>query len=978
MSCAALLAFAAMALATSPAPATAAQIQYDSDRQKIESFVKAVEAAHPFCMPSAYPLLVNNYAYRLVESVFAECAMDPGNLPGVVKNVSLVIGASVPSPVQPAFAATLADEFSTDAVKCTLKAFVEASGSLSNATKARYKSRIDAAAMVKDWYGFAGDIPEIADPDKLKSAQATVNSVTTIYDRASEARSVSGAFTQALRAGVQGASDYVFGERENTIERFEWALKTCRFTEVETLIKKIETLTEQECASYGEEYRVVESELHSHVYRNRVNLENTPRLADSPADHTYDQIKSKLDARERQLRRFIETVKEFPQFQKDLQKKQDMFEKQEKTYLKRYETAGNALDKAGGCYAVLSVTDVAASFDGLCGTTDYLETAQSRIPSPQALAAQFNHLARQRSQEWWSELDRIRGDYRACRISQGESKLQELNAQIRANPSVLLEGDTCREIHQGQISEEISKLTIPQYCLEREVPQVARLSASRASDLLYEHGFVPGGLNKGPVASENDTPQTVSHTDPPIGSMQKPNTVVNLFLYTEAATQDAVMPDVIGKSETDAGNLVRAADLVPAIDRSKPADELEKKPGHVHSASHKGGDVLPAGAAVTLHVWGPRPTVEIPRLRGKSVADAQGILNGLKLYPTGPGLGDPATDDFEPGQVSTTDPEIGSSPEIFTQVQILIFGPRPQQSDEEQRPIPEVSGKTPSVAAGILVGEDDFFAPGAVTLGNPAPEGTEPGTIYLTTPAEKSLAPRGTVVSMKIYGPRKAHTETRDDESENGNTDGGDDIANNVTLLDPTSPPCCGPACLGVPGADGNVPRKPDPRCADRTRSGNTQADGGSDDDLKSWFGVWSLKGQIAKGMKLNTIMEVLRSGNDVYVVISDREGKHSLRSPAAIDGNVLTNFPPDFRDRSQKRKPSAFDFGISAVTSNLTGALAEFVKSLKFTITRNGNVCSTDFSVTNHKTRKKIEFSADLTCERLGPGSGSVSGSDN
>ena len=105
----------------------------------------------------------------------------------------------------------------------------------------------------------------------------------------------------------------------------------------------------------------------------------------------------------------------------------------------------------------------------------------------------------------------------------------------------------------------------------------------------------------------------------------------NVILPWYVSSPIEKIPDVVGKSETDAVNLLNSKDLEPVI-ADTTYDEKFPEGSIIFQRPH-GGETVKEGRRVYLFVSGGEPVVYVPQLTGKSVRDAKFSLErlGLKL-----------------------------------------------------------------------------------------------------------------------------------------------------------------------------------------------------------------------------------------------------------------------------------------------------------------------------------------------------------
>lgn len=159
---------------------------------------------------------------------------------------------------------------------------------------------------------------------------------------------------------------------------------------------------------------------------------------------------------------------------------------------------------------------------------------------------------------------------------------------------------------------------------------------------------------------------------------------------------------------------------------------------------------LPEPFAVLLQAERPRALTKVPQVIGLPLSAAEDRVRKANLDPQ-PGNRIPADERaMTPDEVYAADPNEGTELTEGARVTLLAFGERPK------RPIPNVSGKPLDAARGILTASK--FDPGAVSLGDPAPDNIEPGTVMATTPPADTAYPIFSSVGIIVYGPKASPT----------------------------------------------------------------------------------------------------------------------------------------------------------------------------------------------------------------------------
>jgi beta-lactam-binding protein with PASTA domain/tRNA A-37 threonylcarbamoyl transferase component Bud32 len=192
----------------------------------------------------------------------------------------------------------------------------------------------------------------------------------------------------------------------------------------------------------------------------------------------------------------------------------------------------------------------------------------------------------------------------------------------------------------------------------RPVPELAGKDVPTATAELEEAGLRPG-----PVTEEfSDAPVgQVLRTDPPAGEPLPPESTVALVV--SKGLEMLAVPDVVGKSQRDAGAILQDAGFRSAV-REVFSETVAK--GTVVAQEPSSGRA-PRGATVALQVSKGPELVTVPDVGGKSREEAEAILTGLGLkvdINARPGPG---------GVVRFQDPGSGAQVRKGTTVTLFVF-----------------------------------------------------------------------------------------------------------------------------------------------------------------------------------------------------------------------------------------------------------------------------------------------------------------
>jgi beta-lactam-binding protein with PASTA domain/predicted Ser/Thr protein kinase len=145
---------------------------------------------------------------------------------------------------------------------------------------------------------------------------------------------------------------------------------------------------------------------------------------------------------------------------------------------------------------------------------------------------------------------------------------------------------------------------------------------------------------------------------------------------------NVTVPDVVGKSRTQAEQDLTEAGLeIGTITRVPAADDTQQ-PGTVVEQDPAANTEVERETAVDLTIVAAPDQVAIPSLEGSSLEEAQATLTGLGLEPAGPQ--EEPSDTIDAGLVTRTDPASGTDVDPGSQVTIFV------SAGPDQVPVPEV------------------------------------------------------------------------------------------------------------------------------------------------------------------------------------------------------------------------------------------------------------------------------------------------
>lgn len=884
-------------------------------------FERKVRTINPNCMPQEYVLIERNYAFRVIEEAIDECVT--GNLTEAqARKYAYLITRSVADPTTATFTI---GELSSDGMKCVAKTFVDASDQLNDMQRKSIKSGIDSAFVLKDWAGLFLGIPDMAGADKAKATEASISTLLSLRDRMPEAQSFADSVMQAAEQGRSYMGDLFLGEREIAMNAVDYNARQCRYSDAREYLVKARTAADKECVYAGHSYRQHELNLRRYIQNNY------SRITSPYVEQGYVKGNS-ARARYNDLIRYVEESKEsllgYGQIYRDL----DLAEKE------LYERGRQFFDRQYQYRYQAQRVRASLESGNVCSEFDKLQTILDGIPQEcrpvyfdqkgigddmvrsSVLAAELYQVEQRRNAQWWAEVDEITTLFRQCKEDEGYTRISALQSQINANPIHYAMGGRCRPMDSQDLRDRLNAFAQREHCAKTAVPRIEGKKLSVALTMLSEASLLANGS---PVMVDPQPDQAggiVIEADPAPGDSVTVWTGVGLTVTKEPPDEEMVsVPEVIGKTETEAGNLLAGAGLVAAVDDSKPADKLSFVPGLVYSANPGAGAMVASQSVVTLNVYGARPMIEIPGIAAPDITTANSKISAAGFVPGPPALGKPAPaigalapEGAVPGAVYGTVPPAGNMAEMFSPVQPLIYGPRADGA--ETRPIPQVLGKPAEKAIGMLT-EDGFFTIGSVSPGDPVGEGEKPGTVQTVIPAQGSPQAKGTAVTLRIAMPR-----TQEEPA----------VAAEIT-----------------PPPEENV----------------TESDDGN------WVGRWHLEaapGETIKGLDKPSMLDIAQiDGKLSLKLYIQKDGAWDNKISLLVvadSNNVLRTHPDMIREFKSSLKPSQNPNG---VMDEVGGKIAETILILLETleISRVGTVCT--MTVTEKDKGPKISL---FSCIKTGP----------
>ena len=204
-----------------------------------------------------------------------------------------------------------------------------------------------------------------------------------------------------------------------------------------------------------------------------------------------------------------------------------------------------------------------------------------------------------------------------------------------------------------------------------------------------------------------------------------------------------VVPNVVGKTQADAEDALRAAGLTP-VARNREVDPDEADPGTVVAQDPKRGTDLERGKEVTIFVAVEPTTVDVPDVSGLTVSAAQSALSDVGLI-----LGSQrqeASSDFDVGQVTRSDPPAGQAVEPGTAVDIFV------STGPAQVAVPDVSTQCYSIGKARQVLRDAGLEMSVGDAVPSIPDCPNPNRIIGQDPAAGVTVDSGSIVTVNPGG----------------------------------------------------------------------------------------------------------------------------------------------------------------------------------------------------------------------------------
>lgn len=869
------------------------------------------------CIPSLDAKAPSSYLSEFYDEMSKSCDSETLSEEDRLEYLVVTMGVLVPNPATPYLAVYGGGKFTGHMKDCLTDALINASG-FDAGYKQTLRKAIADVGTLKGWKEALQGLPELADSDQIDSMLEIAEEVRelhkkkgansedpngpTIYETLTRAYSNADHAQKLLRNGPVLSWLY----------DMDHAMDACRYDDAERLLEKARVYTRQICERNGAVLRVREREYLAHIGRMRARIE---RSLDGPARRDAALLFSKIEASKRSIDYHLSNLEKIDGRSKELDRKRKPFKQHQQDYLKRQNEILTSLRQGGSCETISRLDDILANYPATCRSVFFRKDA-SALLEPDALYDRLVQNGRSKIRKWWNEADKVERAYRSCDIDEAESIKSALQSQMRTQPVYQYDGAQCSRLELMDLKSHLAGQTFPNHCHKVRVPRVVGQPVSKASDLIYEANLVPGEVITLPNEDGRWREGMVIKTKPAEGSDVRPQSIISIFKAGKKPSEQPPetmvnMPDVIGKQLKIAQDLVRAAGLVVSANPGLPANEEEQIEGQVYASSHAANRPVAAGSAITLTHYKAATYGTIPSVAGKTVDAARSLLLAAGFKVTGPGLGKPAPEGEAAGDVYDSRPGANSREPLGSPVEILLYGP-----SENERAIPDVSGKAIDVAAGMIIGDDGFFVLGNIIEVSPMPEGGRENHVIRTEPAAGEFAAKGTLVVVYVY-------PDYDDENSDGTAEEAEEAA-----ADADSSPSPGPAVLD-----------------------NSPPETGNKEDPAFFYGYWKSKIKNPQaGWPDHSIIVIERKvakgkyyrgfeADFLEYWVPDKKGRHRrfLTLPVIVkaDGIVadtkVIEWARQRKAAEKKTKKQGDVLGLSKVLKNLAKTV-DMLKSLSIT----------------------------------------------
>jgi beta-lactam-binding protein with PASTA domain/predicted Ser/Thr protein kinase len=159
---------------------------------------------------------------------------------------------------------------------------------------------------------------------------------------------------------------------------------------------------------------------------------------------------------------------------------------------------------------------------------------------------------------------------------------------------------------------------------QKEVPSIVGLTAAEAQKALGSD-FKPSEQSE---ASDTVPKGKITKTEPAVGVKTPVGSTVTYWVST--GPESVQVPDLVGKSEADARALLTQAGLiVKEPPGGRCSDNVDV--GQVAKQGTPTGTAVQKGKAIGFDLANSPCTIDVPSVRGRSLDEAKGILDGIKV-----------------------------------------------------------------------------------------------------------------------------------------------------------------------------------------------------------------------------------------------------------------------------------------------------------------------------------------------------------
>jgi beta-lactam-binding protein with PASTA domain len=260
------------------------------------------------------------------------------------------------------------------------------------------------------------------------------------------------------------------------------------------------------------------------------------------------------------------------------------------------------------------------------------------------------------------------------------------------------------------------------------VPYVIGQPLEAAQAALEAEGFEVSTVNENSDRPANE----VIEQDPAQGEEAEEGSTVTLTVSQGPAP--VAVPNVVGKTETEASQLLSAAGFIV---NPVPTENADVEEGVVISQDPPGGEAAP-GSTVTINVSSGSGSIGVPSVAGLSEADARAALQGAGF--TNITTSQEASQDVPAGSVIRSDPAQGAEVPADQAITLVISSGAETVTVPNVEDLTEQNARTALEGAGLVVqvSEQDTNKP------------DEDGVVIRQSPAGNAQARRGDTVTIFV------------------------------------------------------------------------------------------------------------------------------------------------------------------------------------------------------------------------------------